>query len=743
MYAGDTVVQAENYWGFDRRSLRDRSEFGSGGGGGGSRGGPNSGGFDFHALGDFNGDLSDAESESLSDRWDVDKKPESGWPLQSASDVLNFDEDQLSRNLEPNEPAGLPSRALAASGLAWPVYETKSREIAYTIAKPVYEYNRRGGRYFDSRFLQSPQADYTAWLNTLFPALGGPPSKSVPPKFSEGWSTEARAVAESLLRTASLQKLAGGLEIRRTDESFDPRWNRRAGNHTELVLYSPKSWLTRPTDLDGQTLVSFCDEKERGVYSLALLLGSKRKSVERDLTIVPFSLNDWSLARIDEAYPNHKTRVEPAGDNRTTLIVSDPNSKSEIRFLIDTTRHVLLKQETLNDSKLSSAIEFGDFVEIGGAWWARTLVTTDAKGHKTGETKFEIRSETPEQLAARMGEELAAKPQVELLQLPFVSLKVARQKVADGSAGFDDRITMMLYDAMLQQWDDLFQQLDAAEKVAAGKPGVKWLRPILLATARRNDDARKWLLNEAKELATKKQQDEIYLADFIFGQAQGVASPAEQLEFIEALKPVTDRQPAELDIGTRWQERTIGCDDALGRIDESLALRRQLAEHLPWDIGKQIDYARHLLGRGQPEKAYAWLQAELDRNIERSDSEDEQLRTAYADLYRTQARWDDLLKFTTDWIKRNPPYQSAYSQHLSALVFNDQLDAANKLAEQWLKDAQIEGDFLPDQAARLEVAISFAQGNCHNLWFNRMDDRWYAPWRKPCDFSSRTKNTSI
>ena len=430
---------------------------------------------------------------------------------------------------------------------------------------------------------------------------------------------------------------------------------------------------------------------------------------------------------IDEAYPNHKTRVEPAGDNRTTLIVSDPNSKSEIRFLIDTTRHVLLKQETLNDSKLSSAIEFGDFVEIGGAWWARTLVTTDAKGHKTGETKFEIRSETPEQLAARMGEELAAKPQVELLQLPFVSLKVARQKVADGSAGFDDRITMMLYDAMLQQWDDLFQQLDAAEKVAAGKPGVKWLRPILLATARRNDDARKWLLNEAKELATKKQQDEIYLADFIFGQAQGVASPAEQLEFIEALKPVTDRQPAELDIGTRWQERTIGCDDALGRIDESLALRRQLAEHLPWDIGKQIDYARHLLGRGQPEKAYAWLQAELDRNIERSDSEDEQLRTAYADLYRTQARWDDLLKFTTDWIKRNPPYQSAYSQHLSALVFNDQLDAANKLAEQWLKDAQIEGDFLPDQAARLEVAISFAQGNCHNLWFNRMDDRWYAP----------------
>ena len=186
---------------------------------------------------------------------------------------------------------------------------------------------------------------------------------------------------------------------------------------------------------------------------------------------------------------------------------------------------------------------------------------------------------------------------------------------------------------MLQEWDDLFQQLDAAEKAAAGKPGVRWLRPILLTTSRRNDDARKWLLGEAKDLASKKQPDEIFLADFIFGQSQGVASPAEQLEFIQLLKPVSDRQPAELDIGIRWQERTIGCDDALGRIDEALDLRHQLAEHQPWDIGRQIDYARHLLQMGQADKAYAWLQAELDRKVERTDSEDDQLRTAYADLY--------------------------------------------------------------------------------------------------------------
>ena len=58
-------------------------------------------------------------------------------------------------------------------------------------------------------------------------------------------------------------------------------------------------------------------------------------------------LNDWSLAAIDESYPNYKARVEPAGDNQQTLILSDPNSKVEMRFLIDTARHVLLETRKL------------------------------------------------------------------------------------------------------------------------------------------------------------------------------------------------------------------------------------------------------------------------------------------------------------------------------------------------------------------------------------------------------------
>ncbi len=46
-----------------------------------------------------------------------------------------------------------------------------------------------------------------------------------------------------------------------------------------------------------------------------------------------------------------------------------------------------------------------------------------------------------------MNAELAAKAIVQFVHLPFVKLKVARQKVADGSAGFDDRLAMILHNA--------------------------------------------------------------------------------------------------------------------------------------------------------------------------------------------------------------------------------------------------------------------------------------------------------
>ena len=601
-----------------------------------------------------------------------------------------------------------------------------------------------GGGGFGLRDYYQQQPDYTSWINTLFPALEPAPGKAVPVKQTEAWSPDAIAVSKSLLRTDSLLKLNGGIELRRVYDGFDVRWKRRSSRSSDLVLYSPSGWLTRPTGLTDQTVIQFCDAKERGVFSLAFLLGRVRASVEQELRSPPLALDDSSMWPLHESQ-GYAGRIEPAGENRVTLILTAKNSKSIGHFTIDTAKHVLVKREWFDGEKTTGATSYEDFVEVAGTWWAKKSTTTDAKGRTISESNLEIQALGKDQYGQRIAAELAAKPTVQFLHPPFVKLKVARQKVADGSAGFDDRVTMILHNATLQQWDEMWKQVEAAEKLAADKPGVRWMRTVLLGTIRRNEEARQRLLTEAKQLAAKPQQDETFLARFILGQAYSLMGWPEYFEFVQLFEAAVPNQPAgvsprfndgetpEDKPGANaprlmFQEAQLQCLDALGRHEEALALRRTMVEKSPWHLHWQTDFAHRLARAGQVDAAFAWLQKELDRQIERESYEDETLRSAVCELYRGQGRWADLLKFTGEWIAKKPEsqsYNSAYAQHLSALVFNDQVDAANALAKQWFREARIAGPLAPDQRARLETAIQFANGSAYNLSYQRADERWF------------------
>ncbi|MDB5385309.1 MAG: Vault protein inter-alpha-trypsin, partial [Planctomycetaceae bacterium] len=570
--------------------------------------------------------------------------------------------------------------------------------------------------------------NYLAWVTTLFPALAAAPLEApVAVKAPESWSPEALAVSRSLLRIDSLRKLEGGLELRRVAETFDPRWNRRESKNTDLVLYSPRAWLTRTLNPGTNVIVDYCLAKERGVFSLALLLGRVRPTQKTDFLALPLGLYDSSLTALHESMPNYRARVQPAGENLVKLILTIPNSTFEQHFTIDTAKHVLVKQEAFDEGKLTGTTAYSDFVQIAGSWWARKSLITDAKGQKIGENNWDVQARTQGQYQQLLDVELSAMPRVQLIHLPFVKLKTARQKATDGSAGFDDQLRMIMHTASLQQWDDLLKHVTAIEKLQLNKPGVRWLRPLIYAAIRRNNEGRVWYLEEAGRLVANKQADELYLAEFLLGQAYGITAWPEYLELVQLLKPLYDRQPAELDAVTRWQDRLASCYEALGRGEEALGIRKVLAEQSPWNLYAQIEFSRRLRSVGQTDASLAWLKQELDRKIERTASESEALNAALADFYRSQARWEDLLKFTSQWIERNPETNAGYGEYLSAMLFNNQLEAANATVEKWLGAAQIEGRLPAGTAVKLNVAINFALGQIPHVSVQRMPERWVDP----------------
>ncbi len=609
------------------------------------------------------------------------------------------------------------------------------------IARPVsvgglvtFATHDRGLGYYNRGYYP----DYTSWLNTLFPTLGGRPPKPPVPNDPATWSAEALALSKSLSRLESLRKLAGGIELTASTDSLDPIWNRTTYHSSNLTLYSPTAWLTKPQNGDAQTIVNYCDKKDRGVFSVAFLLGRARPSVERDLATPPLALNDWSLSPLNETYHTSIARVEKAGEHQAKLILSTAGSPFEQRFTIDTDKHVVVRLESFNDGKLTGAISYSDFVEAAGSWWATRSVTTDDKQRKTATTTYDVKELAKDKYDEQMKVELSLLQKVQILRQPVPRLKDARQRVADGSATFDDRVVMVLYNCQLQQWDEVLKQLDAAEKLAADKPGVRWLRTMVEIVRRRNEEARGRLLKEVKQLVAEPQADESFLAEFVLNQLFSVGGPGENLDALELVKPVCDRQPAQSSAHRNWQGRLAQVYDQLGRVEESLAIHKKLAEEAPWETNTETDYARRLMQAGQADAAYTWLDKQLARPEERPAYDDETLRTAYAELYRTQTRWADLLKFTTAWIARQPASSSPYQQHLSALVYNDQLDAANALVRQWFKEGRVEGKLSDDVKARLDAAISYAQGTAYNLSFYRAWPQWLGELTETARFFVRS-----
>ncbi|HET6425467.1 MAG TPA: hypothetical protein VFG20_17395, partial [Planctomycetaceae bacterium] len=595
---------------------------------------------------------------------------------------------------------------------------------------------RRGGRLVAGQLAAEPrgyagfaQASDFAWFNTLFPHLPMP-SRPAEVPVPKDWTPEAIAISESLLRTAALKQRAGGLELRRTTDSFDPRWQRKSGQDRDLVLVSPREWLSRTLNPGVDVIVNYCRAQERGVFSSMLQLGRRRAAVDADRTEAPLGLSDHSLTPLHHSYHHYTAKTEPAGDNQTWLILSYPNAQQTERCLIDTARHVLLRREYHVDGKKTFTVTFDDFIEIDGRWWARKVVQTDDRDRVTSQTVFTIETITDEQFQQRLNTELAPLPQVQLVALPFVTLKKARQAIAEGRANFDDHWRMLLHDFSLQQWDDLGQDLAAIEAAAVNKPGLKWLRIMLNAVTRRKEEARQAYLAEARKLVDAPQPFDLPLTTFILNQTYGITAWNEFHELVEMVKPVYSRQPAEHEALVTWDDFYLRCLDALQRKTEALELARQRSTAQPWHLHWQTDYAARLFAAGQTEAAYAWLQQELDRKVERPVHEDETLRTAIVEQYRQQARWTDLVEFTTSWIAREPAtqsYHSPYAIHLSALVYAGKLDAAYALGDQWLKDAQHEGPLPLPVQARLNAALNFATGSAYQLSFYRMPARWQEP----------------
>jgi tetratricopeptide (TPR) repeat protein len=604
-------------------------------------------------------------------------------------------------------------------------------------ARSEFFFEREAGGKFLSlgrRIYRGPR--YGQWLNTLFPALSGAAAAAKERKST--WPVAAHELARSLLRTESLAKLTGGVEIGRKSDAYDPRWGDLTGESRRIELVGAKAWLTRSESDGGQTLISWCDGKEIGIFSQAFQLGRRRAAAASDVQPPPLVVGDNSMVSLEQTYAGYVPTLEPQGKDRTLLVLNYATGDGyETRILIDTARHVILSIEDRFHKKVTSTTTFDDFIEAGGTWWAQRIESRDENGKRVSLTTQTVKTLALKDLEARIQTELANRPHVQFLDLPMPSIAEAKRAAGLGKASFADHFVLLWHFLRSQQWPQVMDHLQQAEKLATGKESMCWVRSALLYDSRRHEELRQRYLAEAAQIARATGSDRYSQAEYIVNHSASVFQANEMLALLGVLRPVYDAQLPHVHGRKRWQQLNASYIAQTGRSDEALKLYEQLAADYPRDYALQQQYARALAAAGNYPAAYAWLTRVLVKEARWNENETEALRGTYAQMLQEQGRYSELARYLAEWVEQKPARTSAYEQYLSALVKSDQIEKADALALAWVKDAQVERAVTEAEAAQLYSGVQYMLGHAYQLYTNRVERRWLEPLSQAALFFAR------
>ncbi|MCY2995196.1 MAG: VIT domain-containing protein [Planctomycetota bacterium] len=607
--------------------------------------------------------------------------------------------------------------------------------------KASFNFDSRSGKgqfYYDGDYWITHQ--YRQWFDMLFPQLPAPPAKERSADPAQAWPAEARAIALSLLRTQQLAQLQGGLRFELQSDSFEVRTGELSSRSHTLALVSSKAWLVRVQSDGAQTTVQWCDGKERGLLSRAFQLGRLRvaEPLNLELHAWPLNLSGYVLSPLDHSYQGYVVTLKPQAKQQTLLVLKHPTRPNdEIHLLVDTARQVMLSIEHHRDGKVTSATKFEQFVEIAGAWWANRVVTVDDQGRPTSVATQKFTEHAADVFTQRMQEELAGRAQVQFLHEPPVALNAAKKALAAGKADFDDQLTLLMHFVRSQQWTRVLSHLEQAEKLAADKPGLRWVRSAILNISRHREELKTRLVQEATNLAKLPADEQLFLANHVLGQASGILEANEMLALLESLKPIFERQPPHLAAMQNWLQQRISQLQQTGQAEAALKLQRQAAEQHPRNYSLQQQYAQALANVGDYAGAYAWLTRVIDSGFEWPVYELESLRNTYTQLLQGQGRYEELADYLAGWLKQNPDGTTVYQQYLSALVRLDRVEQANELIAQWLKEGQVPGTLPQPVASRLYAAVQQTLGQGYNLYTDRIDERWLKPLADAALFFAR------
>ncbi|HEX9794804.1 MAG TPA: VIT domain-containing protein [Planctomycetota bacterium] len=661
-------------------------------------------------------ELGYSEEPVLGDsEWDGDDraKNEEAFEPSSGEDMEVLFEKRKSLR-SPSAPASLPE---VSRQQALRPDDGRTSGLSYM---PSDAFGLRGG--LDGFFRQMQASPFA----NLFPHLRPPQGAAGVP----AWPAEVLAALATIDRRAVIAAGAGVFQIETRSYGVDARG--RAG----LVLrgeswLSQTDWLSQlPTAPGAAATLEWVLGEERGVLHTLWDLGRIRAAEKGDAAAwrAPFhglfgehlaSYAGWDASLVDLEGGLVEVRMRVRGQ--------DP--ASEIVLRIDPQAGRLLEVRHLAGAKVGTVWRYSGWHQAGGLEWPARIESGQPDSTATSVVEVKVRAIDAE--ALRRATRAQLEPRASRWFRPALAdaegaearLAAAKQAVADGGAGDEDRWILLDHFAASQRWEDAQPHYQALLESAGSRAGAVVLRLTWLRFTRERETLRLELLERARTLAAAPAAADLERAAALLALAADLDPGNERRELLLALRPVFDRQPAAAEAGWTWGRDMAGCLQRMARGEALFALRRKLATEYPFQVEAHVDLADERAQRGLFDQAFAGLaQAEAEHGPW-TPYERQRFHTRTAHLFWNAYRLEDFVDAVEGWERSEPELLDVQvrDMYLSALVMLDRAARADALMRAWIEDAPARG--LEGVArARLQAALNHALGYGHSLQRARLED---------------------
>ncbi|MFM8978897.1 MAG: VIT domain-containing protein, partial [Planctomycetia bacterium] len=404
-----------------------------------------------------------------------------------------------------------------------------------------------------------------------------------------------------------------------------------------------------------------------------------------------------------------------AGPDELELVVARPPSEARSVLRLRRADGALLVQRWEQPGEPWRERRYSQHVSVAGRLWPQQVEQVDGRGQVQWRLAARIESLAPQAWAQAVAGLRAAAADAIVLGPKAPTLREARERVARGTAGLEERIVLVLDRLSASRGEEAQVHLEAA---LAGQPAVPaaWLRGALQAQLR---DAA--ALAQHLEALLRPQVEQAPagrrgLAERLLSLAGARLGPQATLALLQGLSPkVLGDEESDPSGAWAWAWREVDLLRAAGQPDAARARTQALAAARPDDLSAQLRQAGALREQGEPDRALAHLEAALGATPWLPDERDALVDTQ-VELLRERMRHADLEALLARACSAPEVPARRWVQWQSLRY----LRGAEQEADAWLR-ATLAGaargpQSTPQERAALEAALDLARGQGYGFW---------------------------